>query len=251
MTVSQTRFLTALLDPAAPVPDGLVDASGQPAAARFNVYRNNVVVSLRDAICVGFPIVTRLLGQENMDGIARMFVRAHPPSSPLLMHYGAEFPDFLSGLPQLSHRGFLPDVARLELALRHAYHAADAAGLDPAALADTQSEALLRSRVTLAPGVSVLRSDWPVYDIWRFNTQPDAAKPRHVAQDVLITRPEFDPAPNLLPPGGATWIAALIDGETVGSALDMAQRDCPDFDLTTCLALLLSGNALTSLARKD
>lgn len=251
MTVSQTRFRAALLDPAAPVPEGLVDGAGNPAAVRFNVYRNNVVVSLRDAICVGFPVVTRVLGRENMDGIARMFVRAHPPSSPLLMHYGAEFPRFLADLPQLSHLGFLPDVARLELALRRAYHAADAAPLDPAVLADTLPEALLRSRVTLAPAASMLRSDWPIHDIWRFNTQPDAEKPRHVAQDVLITRPEFDPVPNLLPPGGATWIAALIDGKTVGSALEMAQSDCPDFDLAACLAILISGNALTSLAQKD
>jgi hypothetical protein len=251
VTVSQDQFRTALLDADHPVPDGLIDGSGRPAGTRFNVYRNTVIVSLIEALRVGFPIVTRILGRGNMEEIARIFVRAHPPQSPVLMRYGAAFPEFLSGLPQLSTLGYLPDIARLELALRNAYHAADAPGLDPAILANMPPDALLQAKVVLAPAVAVLRSNWPIFDIWRFNTLSDAVKPRHMAQDVLVTRPDFDPDPQLLPPGGATWITALAGGATIGGALDAAQGEAPDFDLAVCLTLLLSGHAMTALTPKD
>ncbi|AUQ73952.1 DNA-binding domain-containing protein [Phaeobacter piscinae] len=250
MTVSQTDFTRAMMDATQPVPEGLLDATGQPAGRRFSVYRNNVAVSLTEAMHSAFPLIAKLLGKQNLDGLAGLYLRAHPPSSPLMMHYGAEFPDFLAGMEQLKHLGYLPDAARLDLALRRAYHAGDATPVDPARLAALPPEALMATRLTLAPAVALLRSPWPIYDIWRFNTEENAPKPRHMAQDVLITRPEFDPVLQELPPGGADWITALTSGATLEEALTKVQADHPDFDLSHPLALLLQGGAIIDLDRK-
>ncbi|UTS81032.1 HvfC/BufC N-terminal domain-containing protein [Phaeobacter piscinae] len=250
MTVSQTDFTRAMMDATQPVPEGLLDATGQPAGRRFSVYRNNVAVSLTEAMHSAFPLIAKLLGKQNLDGLAGLYLRAHPPSSPLMMHYGAEFPDFLAGMEQLKHLGYLPDAARLDLALRRAYHAGDATPVDPARLAALPPEALMATRLTLAPAVALLRSPWPIYDIWRFNTEEDAPKPRHMAQDVLITRPEFDPVLQELPAGGADWITAIAGGATLEEALTTVQADHPDFDLSHPLALLLQGGAIIDLDRK-
>ncbi|ATG40004.1 DNA-binding domain-containing protein [Phaeobacter piscinae] len=250
MTVSQTDFTRAMIDAAQPVPEGLLDATGQPAGRRFSVYRNNVAVSLTEAMHSAFPLIAKLLGKQNLDGLAGLYLRAHPPSSPLMMHYGAEFPDFLAGMEQLKHLGYLPDAARLDLALRRAYHAGDATPVDPARLAALPPEALMATRLTLAPAVALLRSPWPIYDIWRFNTEEDAPKPRHMAQDVLITRPEFDPVLQELPAGGADWITVIAGGATLEEALTTVQADHPDFDLSHPLALLLQGGAIIDLDRK-
>jgi len=197
------------------------------------------------------PVIAELLGPDNMDGLAGIFLRAHPPSSPLMMHYGDAFPDFLAGMPQLQHLGYLPDTARLELALRQAYHAADADPIDPDLLAQTQPDDLMTSTIGLAPSVRVLRSKWPIYDIWRFNTEEGAPKPSAVAQDVLISRPEYDPAPVLLPEGGAVFVDQLRNGHTLAAAMDAAQSDVPNFDLGQTLALLLQGQSIISLETKD
>jgi hypothetical protein len=245
----EAEFTTAILDARLPVPDGLLDGAAQPAGRRFSVYRNNVAVSLTEALHQGFPVIAKLLGKENMDGLAALFLRAHPPSSPLMMHYGAEFPRFIEGMPQLSHLGYLGDVARLELALRQSYHAADAAPLDPARLAALSSEALMQSRLTFAPAMTVLRSSWPIHAIWRYNTEDSAPKPQPQAEDVLITRPDFDPIAQPLPEGGAVWISALQAGETLGDATEAATHDFPEFDLSVPLALLIEGLALTDLSQ--
>lgn len=248
MTVGQTVFRDALLDPDCDIPKGLSDGGHRPADKRFNVYRNNVTVSLMEAMNTGFPMVIRIIGRENMDGLTRMFVRAHPPTSQLMMHYGDRFPDFLSEIPQLAHLGYLPDVARLDLSVRRSYHASDAEPMDPADLA---TDSLMECSLRLAPALQLLRSDWPLYDIWRFNTQKDAPQPNPVAQDVLVVRPDYDPEPHLLPDGGATWISALQNGQSVGDALDLVHRDLKTFDLTTMLTLLITGQALISLTKKD
>lgn len=248
MSVDQANFDAALLNPDHPIPDGLVDAGQRPAGRRFNVYRNNVAASLGEALATAFPVITKLLGAANMKGLAQLYYRTHPPRSPLMMFFGADFPGFLEQTEALSHLGYLPDVARLELALRHAYHAADANPIDPDTLGQIAPEALMGSRLRLAPAVQIVRSPWPIHDIWRLNTEEGAGRPRAVAQDVLVTRPEFDPLPLLLPPGAADWIEALQSGATIGKAL-AAQPD--RFDLSEPLALLLQGQAITVIDPKD
>ena len=250
MSLSQSQFTRAMMDASQPVPEGLFDGQQQPAGRRFDVYRNNVAVSLTDAMHSAFPVISKLLGKENMNGQSALYLRAHPPSSPLMMFYGEHFPDFLAGLKQLSHLGYLPDVARLELALRRSYHAGDTAPVAPDELAQFSPDALMQTQVELAPSVQLIPSLWPIYDIWRFNTQDGASKPQAVAQDVLITRPEFDPIPHPLPPGGASWISALMQGETIGSAHETTLTTTPEFDLGATLTLLLQGGAITNLRTK-
>ena len=84
-SVDQATFTQAMMDATQDVPLGLVDHEGAAAGQRFSVYRNNVAVSLTEAMHSAFPVVAKLLGKENMDGLSGPFLRAHPPSSPLMM----------------------------------------------------------------------------------------------------------------------------------------------------------------------
>ena len=249
MSVSQDIFQAALLNPGAAPPVGLSDAQARPAGRRFDVYRNNVAVSLTEAMHNAFPVITKLLGPNNMDGLAGVFLRQHPPKSPLMMHYGSAFPEFLAGMEQLSHLAYLSDIALLELAIRRSYHAADSTAILPEALA-IDPEQLSAATVEFAPAVEVLRSSWPIYDIWAFNSVEGTSKPEAGAQDVLITRPEFDPIPKPLPKGGADWIGALRAGQTIGHANETTLKAQPEFDLGATLTILLLGNAITSLTTK-
>lgn len=248
MQVSQDQFRAALLDAAIPAPPGLLDGAGAPAGRRYDVYRNNVTVSLVEAMKVAFPTVRGLLGQQNFDTLVPMFVRAHPPSSPLMMHYGADFPAFLEGFEPLSHLGYLGDVARLDLAMRASYHAADAVPFDPQVLQQSP-EAVAALRLSLAPATRLLRSRWPLYDLWHRASNPDAPAPRPEGQAILITRPQFDSTLNLLPAGAATWLISLAD-QPLGTAVETATAAAPEFDFAASLTLVLQAHALCT-AKKE
>ena len=92
---SQAGFAAALLDAGLPPPPGLRAWNGSDPARRFGVYRNNVIVSLVGALGDTFPVVRRLVGDDFFDAMAGVHVRAHPPASPVLAHYGAGFADWL------------------------------------------------------------------------------------------------------------------------------------------------------------
>lgn len=243
----QSEFRAALLDPGHAVPHGLTDGNGAPTQKRFDVYRNNVTVALIEALRTAFPVLRKLLGDANFDQLAPLYARAHPPSSPLMMHYGAEMPAFLDGMDQLRHLPYLSDVARLELALRRAYHAADAPVLAAETLGATAPEVLMASTLLLAPAIEVVPSKWPLFDIWQYNTATGAPKPRALAQSVLITRAEFDPLPHAISAADAAWIDATQAGATLDAAQSAATDIDPDYDLTPLLGLLLGQNGLAQI----
>lgn len=240
----QTAFRAGLLDASQAVPEGLTDGAGRPAGRRYAVYRNNVAVSLREALTTGFPAVAKLIGTENFTHVAGVFLRQSPPASPLMMHYGAGFPEFLETFAPLQHIGYLADVARLELAMRRAYHAADSTSIDPAELIGLDEDALMSAQLEIAPAVQVLRSEWPILSIYRYTMEPGQPKPQGRAEDVVILRPDLDPEPHALPERGATFILALRAGQSFGAALEAAGEG---FDLPAVLGLLIAGKALVSL----
>ena len=241
--MSLSAFRDAILNPDLGAPAGVIDPQGRPAGRRFGVYRNNVTVGLTEALRQSFPVIRKLVGDEFFTAMAIEHLRQFPPASPLMMFYGDAMPGFLASFPPVVHLAYLPDMARLELALRQSYHAADATPIDPARLQGLPPDRLMAARVTLAPALRLVRSDWPIHAIWAANMRGAAPPALDRGEDVLITRPAFDPEPALLPDGAATFIQAFPDGQTFGSAFDVAGS----FDLTATLGLLLAGAAIIDI----
>jgi hypothetical protein len=88
-------FASALLDPTRATPVDVAGPRGKAAVKRYNVYRNNVTVSLIDALAGIYPVVQRITGVDFFRAMARFHIRATPPTSPLLFEYGRNFPDFI------------------------------------------------------------------------------------------------------------------------------------------------------------
>ena len=242
MITTQTQFRTALLDPSAPAPDGLQNPDGVAATKRFDVYRNNVAVSLSDALETAFPVVRKLVGDDFFRAMAGVYLRAHPPTSPVMMFYGEEMPAFLDGFEPAKTVPYLPDMARLELALRHSYHAADSPPIAADALGQIAPDALPNVTFTFAPSVHLIPSRYPLHSIWAANTHGgEIAK---VAQSALVTRPEFDPIVDPLTPEQSTVTSALMASETLGDAL---RHGGAGFDFSALLGVLLTRNALISI----
>lgn len=239
----QSAFAAALLDAAAALPAGVVDPQGRVAPKRFSVYRNNVASGLTRAMEASFPVIRKLVGDPFFAAMAVEFALTHPPKSQMLMQYGDDFAAFLAQFPPVAHLGYLPDVARLEHAIRTSYHAADATPISADALAALPEADLLASRLIFAPSLQLIASVWPICSIWRANMENGPA-PVAVGENVIVLRPEFDPRPHVLPQGGTGFLRALMAGDTFADALGQAD---PALDLTALLALLLTGQAIVGL----
>ena len=244
MTFTQNAFQSAILDPAAAVPDGIMNPDGAPAQKRFDVYRNNVAVGLSDALEAAFPVLRKLVGDEFFRAMAGVYLRKHPPKTPLMMFYGEAMPQFLSRFGPAKSIAYLPDIARLELALRHAYHAADATPVNARALAALTPEALMGAKLRLAPATRTITSNYPIHAIYRTNTVTDAPKPVMQAEAVLITRAGFDPEIHAVNAAAVACVEALQRGQSLGQALATADDT---LDLGALLGLLLAQGAVTEI----
>ncbi|MBV8795232.1 MAG: putative DNA-binding domain-containing protein [Hyphomicrobiales bacterium] len=89
-------FAAALDDPSAATPAMTRGRMGAPDARRFAVYRNNVAVGLIGALEARYPVSRRIAGEDLFRAMARAFVRAYRPRSPVMIAYGGEFPEFVA-----------------------------------------------------------------------------------------------------------------------------------------------------------
>ncbi|GBD47736.1 HvfC/BufC N-terminal domain-containing protein [Methylopila sp. Yamaguchi] len=247
---AQARFAAAALDPGAAVPADLAQAGGRAPERRFAVYRNNVAVGLAGPLAARFPAVRGIVGADFFAELARAFVRAHPPRSPLMMLYGDDFPAFVDTAPGLEELPYLGDVARLEAARTRAYHAADVAPLGAAAFAAIGPEALAEATIRLHPSLGLVRSRHPVASIWAMNAGEAELGPIDglPPEDAIVGRPALDVHVRRLPPGGAAFLAALHGGRPLGRACALARRVAPDFDVALNLSGLIASGLAAAIA---
>lgn len=123
---AQAAFAQALLDPHQSVPPGIVTRNQSDPARRLAVYRNNVMVSLVDALAQTFPVTQTLVGEDFFRALCQVFVRQNPPRVRVLSSYGDELPGFIRQFTPAASLPYLADVARLEMLRLQALHAADA-----------------------------------------------------------------------------------------------------------------------------
>lgn len=243
----QAAFAASLLRPGSPSPAGVTTARGGPDAARFAVYRNNVFVGLTRGLAQRFPVTERLVGADFFRGMARAFAEDHRPASPLLFAYGDDFPDFIAGFPPAAGVPYLADVARLEASWTDAYYAADAASLDPAALAGLAPDVLATARLVPHPATRLVRSQYPVGSIWAAHRGDALAPPPGWRPEAtLVTRPEMAVRVHVLPTSHAGFATALLAGVPLIQAAETASCD-PGFDFGPALVGLVSLGAFRAI----
>jgi hypothetical protein len=239
----QTEFAAALLDPARPTPPGLVGPDGDDSPRRFAVYRNNVSAALIGALEANFPATCRIVGEEFFRAMARAYALVEPPASPVLLDYGAGFPNFIAHFAPAGSLPYLADVAWIERAWTEAYHASEARPLDATMLFQFPPPEAAALRFALHPSVRVVRSPFPALTIWRMNIGDGVPAPVDLdcaAEDALVTRPDAEVEVRSIPPGGAEFIDALARGHCLGAAAKAGLRASPGFDLSANLTALIS-----------
>lgn len=185
---SQMQWARVLLDPNQATPHGLITWNRSDPAKRLSVYRNNVLVSLVDALAQTFAVTQQLVGEAFFRAMAQVFVRTHPPRTRVLTQYGQALPEFIAQFAPAASLPYLADVAQLEWQRLQALHAADAAALEPTTIAALLADAkhLPELRWQLHPSLHLLRSSHAVVSLWAAHQNGSGI----AIEDVDIDQPE-------------------------------------------------------------
>lgn len=222
----QAEIAAALLDPSRPRPGG----------RNFSVHRNNVVAGLVKALATTFPAVRRLVGDAFFDVMAAKFVRARPPHSPVLLVWGAEFPDWLAAFPPAERVPYLADVARLEWSWVEAFNAEDAEPTPAARLHARPADGLEGLRLVPHPSLRLVRSPHPIVSLWADVTgRRPGAVDLAVAETALVVRPGGEVRVHTVAADHADFFEGLLAMLSLGDLADLAARQ--GLDLTAALAI--------------
>jgi hypothetical protein len=237
-----------LAESQAAIRDALVSGDAGPAIprlvggleplARLAIHQRHYRASLVGTLLTRFPALAWLVGGRPLAAAAESFVRAHPPTAPCLAEYGAGFPEFVTRFLGEPHDSCITPFGVLEWHVGLASMAIDLP-VDLGALDAVAEDEVPHLIATLQPGLSYLRTAWPVHDLFeRFITDsaPDsyAMPPAQTWLEVRGARGEF----RIQALDAPTWSfrQALQRGLTLeASYLSAVERDGA-FDVAAALA---------------
>jgi hypothetical protein len=239
----QDAFARALLAPDAAPPAEVAALAAQPA---FAVYRNTVMKGCIDALQANYPAVARLVGDEWFRAAAAVYARETPPADPVLLHYGAAFPDFLSRFEPARDLPYLAAVAQLDRLWTEAHAAAEGEPLDASAVPRGATD-LANAR--LRPHAAA-RWAWfesaPAYTIWSRNRaghDDDGGDLEWRPEGALLTRRRDAIEWMPLDAAGCVFLDACAAGNTLAAAAKAALERQPDADMARLLSGLLAAGA--------
>ncbi len=219
------------------------------------VYRNNSVSALCDVLEANYMAVHNLVGDDFFLQLVKRHIKKSPARQRSLVDYGDGFEALVSAAGDEHKLPYLTDVTRLDRAWTLAHVAADARPLEISALTKLAEagEDLEGLNLTLMPGATLLKLDWPVFDIWQSIRKEEALgaqiKLLPQTQYVLVWRYQYVVSYRVLEPAEYNFLSAIADGESLGAAMNSAIISLPsEADMTRLLPNSVGANLFQALA---
>lgn len=142
---------------------------------RLNVYRNNVYVSLQEALADIFPVCKQLVGEEFFNAMARQFIERHPPTSPILSEYGDVFSTFVAHFFPAQSLPYLSLLCDLEYRLLQLTHQAeiDTLSLEAAQQRLSQVQDPEQLQLHITPQCVLLKAPFAIASLYLAHQQPE------------------------------------------------------------------------------
>lgn len=227
----------------------MIDAPLQEKETRFNVYRNNVTVSLVDTLSEIFPVTQAAVGDAFFRDMAKRYLREQLPRSPVLSEYGESFADFVRQFEPASSLPFLSDLTSLEYTLLRMTHDEDVIALNNDEVATEFAKVTDPSELILhLPSVTqLLVSPLAIGSLYQafYSHGKQTMQEVNVYQDeyLLLSKSGLYAQLQVIDYGQALFLKQLLKGKPLVSALPTEET----FDLGSTLAKLIEWQLLTKI----
>ena len=132
----------------------------------LSIYNNNITQNLKSVLKHTYQNTQKLIGDECFAQIATEYVFNNPATSGNLDDYGAGFCDFI--YQKLSSKlPYVKDIAKIEWMLQLSMNENDNFTDNSTLLSSLTPDELAELRPKLHPSVNMLKSNYPIYQIWQ------------------------------------------------------------------------------------
>jgi hypothetical protein len=228
------------------------------AEQQRQLYRNNWVIGLRQALAAVYPVVNKLVGDEFFAYAAQAYCRDTPSGSGNLHEFGDAFADFLARMAEVEALPYLPDVARLEWDYHSVFHAPIGQSLSLDALQAVLQAGSGEQLSTpghgslswqLSPACRCLQSEYPILRIWQVNqtdgSVDDTVDLNEGGVQLALLRTESAIEFHPLSSGSYTLLAASHAGESFVQACVRALAVEPECDIGDMLQYCVQQGLIT------
>lgn len=199
---------------------------------RMSVYAEGYPARIHEALAEAYGTVQKIVGENEFIRLAKAYAEKYPSPSYNLSFSGVYFPEFLKQTSVTKDFPFLSDLAQMEWQMARAFHAFDQTPFDLKQLSHIPLEDWEKAKLIFQPSVSLVTSEWPIFDIWSsykkgdrlklqpvpFFVEPGTAKNASSAfeQRVLIGRRDFQVRCELIDEKQFALIEGLMSGKSLG-----------------------------------
>ena len=216
--------------------------AGDRTLGALAVYRNTTIKGRIDALEANYPTVLQMVGEDWFRAAAAAFVADQPGDTPVLVDYGAGFPDWLARFQPATDMAYLAPCARLDRAWTQAHLAKDAAPFEPREAA-ALGPALAGVTANLHPSVQLFWFEWTAPSLWlapRYPSPDASLEWRAEAEGLLVHRPGAEVQARRLSRAEWVFLDACRLHRPFGVAAAAAQAAAPHLDLSALFAGLIS-----------
>ncbi|OYV86422.1 MAG: hypothetical protein B7Z73_11765, partial [Planctomycetia bacterium 21-64-5] len=215
---------------------------------RLSIYHNAYFARLLECMRSIYPMVARTVGDEAFDALAVGYLHACPSRSYTLDRLGDDFPRFLdetrpdrdeAGQPTEPWPDFLMELARLERAIGDVFDGPGTENkptLNAEQLLAVDADLWPTLRLAPAPCLRTLAFRFPVNDYFTALRERTADAdppefPPSAPSWLALSRRDFVVRRHALERPQYTLLTALVDGQTIGAAIEQIAADATiDFD---------------------
>lgn len=197
--------------------DGLLRTGGAAGAARIDIYRHAFRARLTEALRSNYPVLHRILGDDDFTVLAHAYLAARPSRQPSIRWFGDRLVEYLEARPDGVPHPALADLARMEWALGCSFDGADAAPLSAEDLIALAPDDWPQLRFRAHPSASLLVLNWAVEPVWRALTDDERAEvepPQPLRHELLIWRSKLDTRWRSVETDEAELLRACLAGQT-------------------------------------
>ncbi len=155
-------------------------------------YRGSVRGGLLKALQDIYPVMNKLLGEHAFEGLSRKYITSNPSRSSNIAEYSSylselndSFADFIESFTPLKNYHYMADVARLEWSWHEVFNEADNTPLNLEQLGLMAPEQHLKLKFKRPHASRLLRSPWPIHQIWTFNQNSPSANDQNESVSLI------------------------------------------------------------------
>lgn len=207
------------------------------SSERLAVYGNAYFARLIECLSEEFSATCFALGEDTFQTFAFGYFKHRPSTSYSLGFLGERFPQYLidtrpTGIPKPGWPDFLIELATLERTYAEVFDGPGPENLDTLQPEDLQAippERVSDIRFVPVPSLRLMEASFPVHEYVtavRRDQSPEIPLPAETL--LVITRRDFVVRRGTVSPAEFQLLRAILDGNTLGAAIELAAQELPD-----------------------